>query len=203
MMFFAQAWEYIKSHKFIWMPLAGAALFVAGLLYGRFLTPPTTITKTDVKVVTTEKVVVQTETKVQVVRVTDQDLTKKLHKVTTEVTKPDGSKQKTTTEDLNTDDVIHEKETEVKVVTVHDTVEKWQDRIVKQEVKTLKYVDWRVHAGVGLSVPYYLGQPEIGVPGMRGTVVDVGVDRRIAGPFWLGLQGNTQGTVGLSLGATW
>jgi hypothetical protein len=52
-------------------------------------------------------------------------------------------------------------------------------------------------------VPHFLGQGDVGMPGMQGAVVTAGADRRVVGPLWLGAWGTSQGAVGLDLAMSW
>lgn len=200
-------WNFIKSNKLVWVVLGAIAVFGGGFSVGRFFTPPQTIVTEKVREVVVEKVVekIKTEVKIEVVKVYLKNEAQKIHRVVAEEKRPDGTEIKTTTEDIGVTTVINENTNSntVEIRYVDRVVEKWQEKIVEKivEKNVLRQPDWRVAAGLGVSVPNFLGQAEIGIPGMRGTVVNVELDRRIAGPFWLGLHGNTQGVVGLNLGA--
>lgn len=178
-------------------------LFGGGFAVGRYFTPPKTVTTEKVHEVTKTQVVTQTKTEVQVVRVKDSDTQQKIHRVTVEGIDPPGCRSKTTTEDINVDAVVHDNTNSVKVQYVDRVVEKWQDKIVEKQVKTIQPLNWTVWAGVGLDLPYFLGQGQHGIPGMSGVVVQVGADRRILGPFWAGLSLNTEGVISANLKASW
>jgi hypothetical protein len=185
--------------------IIGLVFFGSGFALGRWASPPNTVVTEKVKEVVVEKVVVQTKTDIKIVKVTDQETIKKLHREITELKRSDGTHEKKTVEDLNVNDVIHTKSEEVKVVYVDKVVEKWQDRVIEKVVEknTLKQPNWSVFAGAGVSVPFFLGQDERGVPGMKGAVVHLGVSRRVVGPFWMGVIGTTEGYVGGQLQVVW
>lgn len=196
-------WNWIKGNPIALAVVIGLALFVAGYSTGRYAVPAKVVVTEKVHEVTVEKqvVVVQTKTEIQVVKVHDATKEQKIHRVVAETTNKDGSTTKTTTEDINVDSVVHDHDqtnsTEVRYVD--KIVEKWQDKIVEKTTTKLAQPDWSVYAGVGISIPHFIGQGDLGVPGMQGLVVQAGVDRRILGPFWLGIFGNTQGVVGANL----
>ncbi len=196
-------WNWIKSHPIVLAAVVGVGLFVAGYSTGRYALPAKVVITEKVHEVIVEKqvVVIQTKTEIQVVKVHDAQVDQKVHRVVAETTNKDGSTTKTTTEDINIDSVVHDHDqtnsTEIKYVD--RIVEKWQDKIVEKVTTKLSQPDWSVYAGAGVSIPHYLGAGDIGVPGLQGFVIQAGVDRRILGPFWMGLFGNTQGVVGLNL----
>lgn len=181
-----------------WFAVVGGGFFLLFFGYGmgRYVQPAKVVVTEKVKEVVQERVVVQEKVKIEKVVVRDER--QKIHREITEEKRPDGVEIKKTSEDINVDTVVHENEVQVKFV------DRWQDRIVEKIVEKEKLViakkpDWRVGAGVGLSVPYFLGQSEIGVPGMKGSVVEAHVGRRILGPVFINLRGNTQGTVTLGV----
>ena len=195
------AQQFLATHKH-WAYIVLAVVLVGGGGYatGRYLTPPNTITTE--KIHETVKTVVVTQTQVQVQKVYIHDVQKdqKLHQTVVETTKPDGTKTKTTTIDNDTATKTHDddKTQETKTVYVDRVVEKLVDKFV--EKKVLTQPGWRVGAGVGISVPVLImGQSQVGIPGLKGTVIQVEADRRVVGPFFIGLFGNSQGTVGLTL----
>jgi hypothetical protein len=177
----------------------GALLAGGGFATGRWASPPTTIVTEKIKEVEKVVVVEHLVTEVKIVRVKDKAVAEKVHRVVVENTKPDGEKTKTVTEDINTDTVIHDN-TNTNTVEYRDrVVEKFVDRIIEKEKRVLNRPDWRVAAGVGVAIPTFLGKEQVGVPGLQGAVIQLEVDRKILGPFFLGVWGNTQGTVGLNL----
>jgi hypothetical protein len=123
------------------------------------------------------------------------------HVETTTTKAPDGTTTTKTTDDTDTNTGTNETTNTDSTVTRTET--KYVDRIVEREKKVLQQPDWRAYVGAGVAIPTFLGQQQIGVPGLQGFVIQAGVDRRIIGPFWMGLFGNTQGTLGLNLSAVW
>ena len=174
----------------------GLALLLIGYGSGRYVQPAKIVEKERIVTQVQEKIVYKDkiiERKVYVI------VEKKDEHVETTTTKlPDGTVTTKTTKDTHVDDTKKSDTTK----TDDKTVEK--DKVVVQVVEKLKLVeskplDWRIGVGVGVSIPYYLGQGSVGVPGLQGAVIEVGIDKRIVGPAWLGINGNTQGTVGLNL----
>lgn len=179
--------------------VAALVLLGGGYALGRYASPTKVVVTEKVREVVKEVVVEKVKTEVQVVKVYVKSEAKKVHKVTEE--KPDGTK--ITTEDENVDSVVKEN------TDTHSVEVKFVDRIVEKLVEKEKLVlketrvpDWRVGAGVGISIPAFLGGPQIGVPGMEGSVVSLDLARRLFGrerSMWLGVMGSTQGTLGLTL----
>jgi len=187
------------SNKWVWVTLLVVGMFGGGYATGRYLAPPNTIVTEKIKEVEKVVLVEKLKTEVQVVKVYIKDQTEKIHRVVVEGIDPPGCKSKTTTEDINIDSVVRENTNSTEIKYVDRVVEKYIDRIVEKEKQVLKTADWRVAGGVGVSIPYFLGQASPGVPGLNGAVIQLELDRRVIGPFYLGLFGNTQGVVGLNL----
>jgi hypothetical protein len=186
--------------------LAALVLFGGGIAVGRYTLPAKIVITETVKEVEKQVVVekVKTEVQVQIVKVHDKQQAEKIHRVTVEGIDPPGCKSKTVTEDINVDTVVHDNtnthETEVRYVD--RVVEKQVEKLVEKTKTVINQPDWMVQAGAGVAVPALLGHESPGVPGLRGAVIDVGLSRRVVGPFWLGLSGNTQGVVSLQLTGT-
>lgn len=194
--------DFVENHRhWIYLVLAAILLAGGGFAVGRYLTPPATITTEKVHEVTKDVVVTKTEIQIQKVYIHDSEKQEKIHRVVAETTATDGSKTKTTTEDIGVDTVVHDNTHDTEVKYVDRVVEKYVDRIVEKKTQVLKTNDWRIAAGAGIAIPYFLGQGSPGIPGLQGAVINVEADRRIIGPFWMGLQGNSQGVVGLNLSA--
>lgn len=179
------------NNKYVTCAVGGLSLLVLGFALGRFTNKPKVVEKT----VTQEKIVYQdriVEHKVYVI-----SETKKEHKVTEIVKKPDGSTTTIITQDTNTD-----KDTKADTNKTQ-TEQKNETLLVTKEKTTDAYPNWRIGAGAGVSVPLLLGQaPEIGIPGMKGSYLELELDRRLGGPVWLGIRGSTLGNVGLNLSVT-
>lgn len=182
--------------KYLYTFLAAVALFCGGYAFGQFAQPAKVITKEKVVTKEVEKVVYQDRVVEKKVYVYVEK--KKEHTETVTEKRPDGTVITKEVTDTHTDSNTSENtdKTEEKVV--------YKDRVVYQEkivekIREARKLDWRVGAGVGVSIPYYLQGTEIGVPMLRGAVIQVEVDRRIIGPVFVGLFGNSQGTVGLNI----
>lgn len=199
-MTFAAIKDFVKRHPWAFRALAVLAIFLAG--FG------TAIVSRPAKV--EEKVVTKTEVQTKVEwrdRVVTQkvyvEAEKKREHVETTVTKaPDGTQVTKVTRDVSVDDDkradSHVDETRSGTATQTVKQVEFRDRLV------LSQPNWDAHVGVGVSIPtFLLGAPEIGIPGLRGAVIDFGLDRRIAGPFWLGVWANSQGVVGVEGRLTW
>lgn len=191
------------NKSWLWLILVALALFGGGIAVGRFTLPAKVVITEKVKEVVVEKVVekVKVETEVKVVKVYLKNEAQKIHRTVEE--KPDGTK--VTTEDINIDSVVKENtdthSTEIKFVD--RVVEKWQEKIVEKTKTVLNQPNWSVFAGAGVNIPCMLGTPQPGVPGMACAVVQAGAERRVVGPFWLGVNGSTQGDVGGHVRFTW
>lgn len=184
------------NHKGVVIAIGVAILcLLLGYGSGRYVQPAKVVEKEKIVTQIQEKIVYQDRVVTQKVLVEVEK--KQQHTETTTTKKPDGEIVTTTKTDINTDERTKDSEskTEEKVV--------YKDRVVQQVVEKEKIVtnqpDWRVAAGAGYSIPYALGADSPGVPGLQGFVINAEVDRRILGPVWLGVQGNTQGVVGLTI----
>ena len=113
-------------------------------------------------------------------KVKDTQVVERWHREKTEETKPDGTKIAKEVEDKNIDTIIHDKEnnTEVKVVEVVKQVVVEKEKIV-EKIITPTLTNWRVGALVGV-------QPSIIPLGIQPMSFGVEVDRRLAGPFFIG-----------------
>jgi hypothetical protein len=163
--------------------LGGAAL-------GWGLKPDVVRVEEKVKIVevTKEVVVIQEQVRVEIVKVKDSVVSDRYRK--TETITPDGTINRV--EERNIDTVVKEKENTVEVKVVEVTkevvVEKLVDRVIKIEPVLAQ---WRLGAGGG--VQFLAGTFPEPTP-----ILSVGGARRIAGPFWLKLEGslNTKLTAG-------
>lgn len=180
----------LLNNKYVLSTLIAAVALVGGYFIGRYSTPAKVVEKEKI----VEKVVYQEKVVEKIVYVEKKN--QKKRKETTTVERPDGTKETKTVEneETNTDTNINKDTTKEVIV--------YKDKIVEKEKLVLRGPDWRVSAGVGLSIPYHLGQPELGVPGMKSAVVQVELARRLAGPAWLNVWANTQGTLGIGVDFT-
>lgn len=157
---------------------------VVGLAGGWFLKPDVVRVEEKIKVqeVVKEVVVVQEKVRVEVVKVKDTQVVERWHREKTSEAKPDGTVVTREVEDRNIDSIVKEKEnsTQVKIVEVvkEVVVEKRVDVLVKTE-PVLK--DWRAGVLVGVAPKFetLFDSPMVGLE----------VERRIAGPLFVGLWG--------------
>jgi hypothetical protein len=149
-----------------------------------------------VKVLTVEKEKVVFREKALETKTLDREKSGKTTRKTTEIERPDGTKEKTTEE------VTEEKEAEKQVQV------RYVDRVVEKQVEVVKEVekevekivekplpDWRLSPMVGLNVP---GVIDAGLSD-RQLVLGVEIQRRLIGPLSGGIWGLSNGAVGLSL----
>lgn len=203
----SKIWEFLKNNKILIVPL------VLGGIIGACLFPiKNTVVETkevvkEVQVTTTntkELMAAIESLKVELQKSKDSQVDEKYHKVITETTSKDGSKTKQTTIDKNIDSHVKETETktEVQVVQVEKQVIVTQTQTIQKEVTTEKIVknqsEWRVGVLAGVSPQF---SPTIQ---LNNWVVGGEVEKRLIGPFWLGIWGagtaNGQGLGGVKLG---
>lgn len=186
---------YNKYRKWL-LPVLGVLIFIGGMFAGQRAMPEKVvfkeieIEKEVVKVVVQEVVV---EKKVYI-----QAKKEKTRKETTTTKTPDGTETTKTVEETQTDTDTQENQEKVteKVVYQEKIVEKL---VEKEKLVMAKVANWNISGGIGVSIPTFLGKEAMGVPGLNGAVIQLEVDRRVIGPFSMGVFGNTQGTVGLTL----
>ncbi len=135
-----------------------------------------------VKVVEVEKqvVVVKEVVKVEVVRVKDTQIVDRWRREKTETQMPDGTLTKREVEERNIDTVVKEKETkaEVKVVEVVKEVVVEREKVVEKRTEPV-LPNWHAGALVGAA-------PRFDQPLATPVMVGLEVERRVAGPVWLG-----------------
>jgi hypothetical protein len=186
----------ILGNRYVQLALVAIALFGGGYATGRFAQPA--------KVITTEKVVTQIQdhivyqdrvvTKIVYVKEKKQQQ----HTETVTEKKPDGTVVTKTETDIKTDTNTNVNTDKDQTKTGADT----KTTVTTDEKKTVTIrqpLDWRVAGGVGVSIPVFLGAKQLGIPGLNAAVIQLEIDRRIIGPFFLGLFANSQGTLGLNL----
>ncbi len=135
-----------------------------------------------VKIVEVEKqvVVVKEVVKVEVVRVKDTQIVDRWRREKTETQMPDGTLTKREVEERNIDTVVKEKETkaEVKVVEVVKEVVVEREKVVERRIEPV-LPNWHAGALVGVA-------PRFDQPLATPVMVGLEVERRVAGPVWLG-----------------
>lgn len=191
-------WNWLKAHPAVRTLILVVLAFALGFGTCIFAKPAKTIEKT--KTVTTyqDKIVYQDRIVTKTVLVKAEQ--KHEHTQTTETKKPDGTVVTQTTVDTDTKDNVNKN---VDTDATHQQTEtKYVTQIVEKEKLVLNQPNWHVFAGVGYAFATLAGQSEIGVPGLKGLVIQAGVDRRIIGPVSIGLSLNTQGTGFVNLGGT-
>lgn len=160
--------------------VAAILLFGGGYLTGRVAVPAKVVVTE--KAVTVEKQVVVTQVKTEVQTVYVKEKKEAVHRVVTDVKKPDGSSVKTTTEDTATDTSVHKDTTEVKYV------DRWNERVIEKTVEKQKLVLNKVTPDWTFGVESHTGllqvRPALDVsvkPGWVGYV-----DRKLFGPIYAG-----------------
>lgn len=191
--------EFFKkvfSNRWVQLVLVAIFLFAAGYGTGRFAQPAKVVEKEKIVEKVVDKIVYQDRVVEKIVYVQVKQVDRKTKTVVEK--RPDGSSTTTTETDTKSKTDTEASAEKVKEVIVYrDRVE--TKVVEKEKLVEAKKIDWLVHAGVGLSVPTFLGKQQYGIPGLRGAVIEAGIDRRVVGPFYLGVFGDSQGTVGLKL----
>jgi len=194
---FTVAWNWLKAHPVIRTIAFCLLVFALGFGTAIFARPAKVVEKTKTVTQYQDKIVYQDRvvTQIQYVQV------EKKHETQTQTvtTHTDGTSttvtQTTTDTNNNVNQTTNTDENKTKTETKYIT------QIVEKEKMVLNQPNWLVHAGVGYQFAKFAGQNETGIPGMQGVVVEVGADRRIAGPVFIGLSLNTQYTAFLNLSA--
>lgn len=192
---------FFSGKKKKWIALAIGALLLLALGYGagRYASPAKEVTKDKIVTRVQEKVVYQDRVVTQKVTVEVQK--RDTHRSTVTSKKPDGTVVTIETVDEHVDE--DEKTGTKKSEASSGTTERRSIQTVEHTRVVEGQPNWHFRAGVGISVPYYLGQGSVGVPGLKGVVVEVGADRRIFGPASLGVWANTQGALGVEAAVSW
>lgn len=187
-----------QRHKKTLLVIA-AILIAFGGGYGTALKtgPAKVVTKTEIQTKIQDHTVYKDRIVTKIVTLTVKE--KAQHVETTTTKTPDGTVVTKVISDTKTDTKVDSN------LGKTDDKDKDSAKIVLVDEKTKKTVTsaqagWRVSAGLGISIPViFTGDHQMGVPGLKGLVVDAGVDRKLFGPLWFGLHGNTQGVLGLQL----
>jgi len=173
---------YIEFLKKYWKYLAMMALLLIGLFVGRYSAPKPSVQIQEKVVTQVQKVVDEQMVQAEVdKRVAEFQKNFKTHTVTVVVTKPNGTKLQKTTTDVQ--DIEKSKTQEQKVVTQVVTKTEYVDRIVEKQVDVKvesPRPDWLLGVQVGGNVSGITSLPDLHVAAE--------VDRRIFGPFYLGLS---------------
>jgi hypothetical protein len=188
--------SFYSKYKKIIVPVLGVALFVGGYFAGRVGNPEKIVIRDRIEEVIVEKVVWKENVVER--RIYVEAKREKTRKETTTTKAPDGTETTKTVEETQTDTDKNENNEKVveKIVEKEVVVE----RVVEKEKLVFgKNGDWRVAAGLGVSIPTLLGKPEMGIPGLQGAVIQLEIDRRVVGHFYMGLFGNSQGAAGLTI----
>lgn len=220
MITFEQLKAFFKRMPGLLVAIAVLIVFLGGFVCGRSGTKNTTDTKTKQVVTTHDDHTVkftQDQVNQQVAAALEQERATHTHTVVQETKLPNGTDEKTTTTDTTTDVKTEKKvdtnttQTKIQYVDqiVHDT-----QTVVKTETKTVTSdkPQWDAHLHVG--VDFSNVHVKTDAPYLAPLVVGGEINRRIAGPVFLGLWGNytvpdasknlpghIQG--GLSVGAQW
>lgn len=201
MNFLTSVWGKVKTFaqtpksKWVLLVLLALVLFGGGYGFGRYAQPARVEIQYKDHIV--DKIV-EVEKKVTDTKVDEKkDVQKKTHQVVVRTKKPNGEQTETITTD--TDTGSHDAKVTTEVKYVDRVVEKWHEQIVTKDKIVTNQPRWAVYAGVGVDVMTYLGQPQHGIPGMHGAVLQLGVDVRVGGPIWLGAFVNSETVVGVNL----
>lgn len=190
--------EFVKKHWKVALVVGGVLLLLIGYGAGA-MKQPRVVEKEVIKTQVQDHIVYKDRVVEKKVYVAEEQ--KHVRETTTTTKKPDGTVVTQTTTDTDVDNKKH-----VDTDKTEDQ-QKTEDKVITQVVEKTKLVDkeltWRLGAGVGYSFPYTLGQGTLGIPGLNGWVVQASIERRIIGPVWMGLWGNTQGTFGLNASVQW
>lgn len=162
--------------------IAGLALaLLVGYAFGRYTTP----TKVEIKkeIVTVEKKVLDTE---ELKRI-ELERNKKLRTVITEITRPDGTKEKTT------------RQIEVTSTTKNtDTQNKTHEETDKETRQTETKLVENNHSSLTISALAGLDVLNLGSP--QKLIYGGHIQRSLLGPIGIGAFGMTNGVCGMSLG---
>lgn len=161
--------------------IALAIALLVGYAFGRYTTP----TKVEIKkeVVTVEKKVLDTEEMKRI----ELERNKKLRTITTEITRPDGTKEKTTrTVQVTSTNKTTDKETKTHEETEKET-KQTESKLVENNRSGLT-----ISAMAGLDVTN-LSSPQKPVYGGH-------IQKSLLGPIGIGAFGLTNGTCGMSVG---
>ncbi len=186
------ALQFLKTH---YKKVLFVVLPVAAFVAGRYFVPVPERVVTQERIV--ERVVIKEVIKEveKIVRVKDTTDKTKIHTETTKTTNPDGTVIEKTVTDTGVDKTEHEKEEKIVIKEVIKEV--FKDRIVEKIVTVDNRRDWRAGVLVGIS-PNLLPAPSV-----NSILVGGEIDRRIVGPFSVGVWGmgstTGQGMGGLSL----
>lgn len=192
----SQSSGWLKEHKWVWICLLGALLLGGAYLAGRYTTPTKVVEKTVEKIQYKDRIVTKTEIQKVYVQVQDKDR----HKETTTVKTPDGTTTTRVVEDEKTKVTTKDKEQEIKYVDRIQTV----DRIVeKEKIVTMAKPNWRMGILAGVDVMTALGRTTQPIPQLGPVTLGLQAERRIVGPFFLGVWGLTSGQVGLNAAIEW
>jgi hypothetical protein len=151
---------------------------VAGVAAGWYMKPDVVRVEEKVRVVevTKEVVVAQEKVRVEIVRVKDTAVVEAYRKEKT--TSPDGTIKEVEERNINT--VVKENTTQTEVKVVKVEVEKLVDRVVDRVVRVEPVLaQW--HAGILAGAA-----PRFDTPALTAVMGGVEVERRVAGPFWVG-----------------
>ena len=160
------------------------AILVVGVGIGWYVKPDQVRVeeKTKIVEVVKEVVVTQEKVRVEVVHVKDTTVVERWHREKTEEKKPDGTVITKEVEDRNIDTLVKEKENSetVKVVEVVKEVVVNLDVVVEKVIEPVLH-QWAVGLLVGVA-------PRFDNPASTPIMLGVSAERRILGPFLLGLQ---------------
>lgn len=174
------AWEFVSKYKMPLVAVAGVAALAGAFLLGRYTGPTKTFTKTEVQVVEKEVVRIETQYVERIVKA--KAVARDVHRETTTTTAPDGTRVvKTVVDDKTKTNESSSRE----ALTSSSSQVELDKSMTTTNVKVVEAArpDWHLglQLGAGLALP---ATPQV--------AIDVSAERRIVGPFWLGLGAQLQ-----------
>ena len=189
---------FYGNHKGpVLLAIAMVLLLLASFYLGRRMAPSKIVTQTKTVEKAVDRIVYQDRVVTKIVYVKDKKT--HVHIVTVTTQKPDGEKVTQKTEDENSDTEVNEDTNKDQNIAKNETK---TDNTSTQSKTTTTYKspNWMVGAKIGISIPVlFMGKTQQGIPGLDGAVIQAEVGRKLIGPLWFTVHGDTQGVVGLGL----
>ena len=129
---------------------------------------------------------------------------KAVHKETTTTKAKDGTVVTRVVEDDHTDTSTKKDEDKIQIKYVDRVIEKEVIKTVeKEKIVTTAKPQWRAGAMVGIDFVTVLGGHAQPLPQLGPVVIGIEAERRIAGPFSLGVWGTTSAQAGILANIEW
>lgn len=188
-----------------WILLSIVAAIIIGVYAtARYLQPARVVEKTKEVVKVEYKEKIEYRDKVKIQKVTEVQKANDKHTETTTIKKPDGTETTHTIVNETSHTEAKTNETKVEVKYVDRVVEKQIEKVIeKEKIIEAKKNDWMVGVQVGYDIYGALDDTPQLIPQMNRVSIGVDIERRIVGPFYLGVWGNTAGNAGLSVNISW